>query len=129
MKIIHKDYIEKRLPVESPLPTQGEIKARMDRLFGPMAKTLRPVINPCAEETERIICQLLRTADASESKSKVIIYYRYYTSNSGQKKSKGYKCECGFDKIHSDHKYCPNCARRIDWRTPAGKFRKYLKAS
>lgn len=126
MKITHKEYIEERLPIESPLPTQKEIRDRFKKLFGGMAPPLSPVINTCAEETERIICQLLRY----ESKSKSIIYYRYYKNTPGAMQRKGYVCvECGFDKVHTDHKYCPNCARQIEWKTPVGKFRKYLKAS
>jgi hypothetical protein len=116
MEIKHANHIEIKLPIELPLPTQKEIRERFEKLFGSAAPGLAPIIHPLAEETERLICQLLRPSEKPSTHPTVEIYLRHLIGfNSHTAKKTGYICDCGYDKINIGFKFCPQCSRKIIW--------------
>jgi hypothetical protein len=109
MTIKHATYIEERLPINSPVPTQSEIRKQFAGLFGDMAKPLATVINPCAEVTERMIIQVLNKFRETEELPVVV------KRKSNQNYDKHYCSNCKHISIHSSHNYCPKCGSKINW--------------
>lgn len=112
METINDKTGELKLPIAFPLPTQEDLRKRFEALFGKASVCLTPLIHPIAEETERMICQLLRPMEEEEYRLTVSIIDNSAVVN----QFGGHLCVCGYDGVFRAFKYCPQCGRKILWK-------------
>lgn len=124
------ETVKQKAPIliESIIPSQMEIRMRMEMNYGSASKLVQGIIAPCAEEAERIICDLVTT---NTMKLPVSITSQRHTSTRHltRKRLTGYVCpRCKYSQIRLDAKYCPGCGKPIEWhdQSPAKKsIKKY----
>ncbi len=106
---------QKKYLRDSPVPTQTEIRERMGKRFGQASHLVQDIIHPCAEETERIIIEMILPALAPNAKQRRVVIN--YLKNTWRVKLTGYHCpSCQYHQIRTDHKFCPGCGKPIQWR-------------
>jgi DNA-binding transcriptional regulator YiaG len=101
--------------IESIIPSQSEIRMRMEINYGKASKLVQAVIAPCAEEAERILCELYTT---KSMKIPVTIHSLLHkgSRHSAKKRISGYQCpKCKYNQIRIDAIYCPGCGKPIEW--------------
>jgi hypothetical protein len=113
MLIKHDNYLEARLPIKSPLPTTLDILYRFQSRYSKSIRDpLGPVLYTCAEETERLICELL----FSTHHQRPARITKAVGSNSTHVRISGYRCpKCGGGSVRYPFKHCPDCGRPVEW--------------
>src|SRR3954466_804348 len=89
-KINRDDHIELRLPIQCHLPTRREIVEQFSKKYPALKKAINPVLEACAEETEKLFYELLREEIGTR---RLRIPYKYY-NESTDVKQRGYMCSC-----------------------------------
>ena len=118
MNILTQETVKPRKPyqVSSPIPSQSEIRERMLRLYSNKSKLLESIISPCAEEAERILCDLLTSS--VEPHPVVVMAVRHTGSRHlFRMRETGYKCpKCNYEHLRYNSNYCPGCGKPIEWK-------------
>jgi hypothetical protein len=107
-KIPIMDTIKPQKPIliNSPIPSQLEILRRMQHNYGTSSLLFDSILSPCAEEAERIICELFLP---NSEKPPVTI-------KAFGKKKTWYCCpKCHYPSIGLNANYCPGCGKPLKW--------------
>jgi hypothetical protein len=85
------------------VPSQTLIRDRMMKRFGEMKFLTLSVISPCAEEAERMMCEMLEERSVGVKRK-------------GFKDSERHYCpSCQTQNIYQTYHYCPKCGAQIKW--------------
>ncbi len=99
--------VKEQIPLlrQSQVPTPDQIRERLYKLFPHTSYLLKSILNPCAEEMEKMFCEA--TEEKKEKVFSMIVVSplrNYY-----------YCSKCTYGGIHKKHNYCPKCGTKIKW--------------
>jgi hypothetical protein len=95
----------KRILRPDVIPSQTEIRERMAKRFGTVWPLLNNFLAPCAEEAERLLCELLKREQVTTG-----------VKRKGFRPDQRHYCpSCQTNSIYSSHNYCPKCGALIKW--------------
>jgi hypothetical protein len=85
----------------------------MQHNYGTSSLLFDSILSPCAEEAERIICELFLP---NSERPKVTIKAFTYPGRIERKKKTGYGCpKCHYSSIRLNANFCPGCGKPLKW--------------
>lgn len=105
----------KKLIIDSPIPSQQEIRHRMERNFGRASMLVKSILSPCAEEAERILLDVV-TSNSLKKPVRITMVKHQSSRHLNRKRKSGYACpSCRQENINLNSHYCPGCGKPIEW--------------
>ncbi len=100
--------VKEQIPLlrQSQVPTPDQIREKLYYLFPHTSRLLKSILDACAEETERMCCEV----NGMENNENTVSIIKYET------KLFNYRCNaCYFMSVQKNYFYCPKCGTKIKW--------------